>query len=159
MCLFNIKFSHQNLQNESLEPIVELRPWNNKPYFGRKTLSSNYLNMKGIESMHFILYEIEKKYPSLNYCPILPRLVQFLLWFLPKNSALMIADYIVADTLSDNPKSKDYLFITPLRNKILIKCALFKIKDSTNAKPLKKIAGKVISEMFVGIVPCEVNLK
>lgn len=145
-------------ENEKLRGI-------DKSYFGKNKVTSNMLNMKGIASMNKILHLIRIEYPNLQYCPILPRVIQFLLWFVPekvslKMATLLLDENLKLENLSHQRSSKNTTikyFSTNLKfNKYLKNLALQKCKTAQDRRQAKLIMEELIDNMCVTVLPTEV---
>jgi hypothetical protein len=145
-------------ENEKLRGI-------DKSYFGKNKVTSNMLNMKGITSMNKILHLVRLEYPSLQYCPILPRVVQFFLWFVPEKVSLKMTTLL----LDENLKTESFLnmkssrvttvkyFSTNLKlNKYLRNVALQKCRNFQDKKKCKFLLEELIDNMCVTVLPAEV---
>jgi hypothetical protein len=146
-------------ENEKLKGI-------DKSYFGRNKVTSNFLNTKGIAAMTKILYKVREEFPNLQYCPVLPRVVQLFLWYLPEKVVLKM---IVA-LLHENSKSEAALglsrttkqtsvkyFSTHLKySKTLKSHARSYSKSISNKKHANKIIEDLIDNMCVQVLPTEV---
>lgn len=149
-------FSEQ--ENEQLKGI-------DKQFFGRNKVTSNMLNMKGATSMNKILHLIRQDYPNLQYCPILPRVVQFFLWYVPEKVALKMVNLLLEENLklenvsnirSTKANAIKY-FSTNLKfNKYLKVSALERCRNVYNKKIIKGILEEMIDNMCVTVLPAEV---
>ena len=151
--LFSISLETEN--NKNLSYSVKENP-KEKPFFGRKEVSSNFLNTSGMTSMNHILCFVQAEFPNLAYCPLLPRVVQFFLWFVPEK----IAKEMVIALLNENSslKNKDKFFCcTPSQTKKIMKKVLFYLKPPYNKKTVKSVVIEAINNMFSGILRNEVS--
>lgn len=146
-------------ENERLKGI-------DKQFFGRNKVTSNMLNMKGATAMNKILHLIRIDYPNLQYCPILPRVVQFFLWYVPEKVALKMVTFLLEENLklenSSGIRSTKInaikYFSTNLKfNKYLKNLALGKCRNAYNRKTVKGILEEMIDNMCVTVVPAEVR--
>lgn len=127
-----------------------------KPHFGRQNISSNFLNTKGISAMYNALYTLQSEFPDIVYCPVLPRIVQILLWFIPSNKVVIIMRILINETLSSEKNAKIFVYTSSNKIKILIKLALEQMKGNYNKKAYKKLAVQTINEFLIGVIQHEV---
>ena len=146
-------------ENERLKGI-------DKQFFGRNKVTSNMLNMKGATSMNKILHLIRIDYPNLQYCPILPRVVQFFLWYVPEKVALKMVTFLLEENLKLEGASNIRAtrtnaikyFSTNLKfNKYLKNLALGRCRQASNRKTVKGVLEEMIDNMCVTVVPAEVS--
>ena len=135
-------------------------------YFGRAKLSSNMLSTHGIESLNNILKNFKEDYPNMTYCPLLPRVAQFFLWFVPPNIASIMIDLLIKETLKEDSSPKDAraskliptkFFSTNIQfSKSLVRMAMSTSKKDKKDKKVQKIISDMIEEMFVNSISVEV---
>lgn len=167
-CMFNMKIAEYSTnqdnffsdeENEKLKGI-------DKSLFGRNKITSNFLNTKGMLSLDKILHCLREEFPLLQYCPILPRVVQMLLWYVPEKVALKMASAMLdennkSDTVNDmirtskaaNIKyfSTNIKFTKGLKSFARKKCRIVADKKIAN-----KILEDLIDNMCLQIIPVEV---
>ena len=129
----------------------------------KEKLSSNLLNTTGIKSMQIVISNIREEFPDLKYCPILIRLVQFFLWYVPQELACKMIIILIKednsqvseDTKANDSRSQVKLFSTNISHfKSLIKNSItFAVKDRIDTGRAKKFIGENIEDMFVSIIP------
>ncbi|OMJ95687.1 hypothetical protein SteCoe_939 [Stentor coeruleus] len=126
-----------------------------KPHFGRQNISSNFLNTKGITAMYNALYTLHNEFPDIVYCPVLPRIVQVLLWFIPSNKAVIIMKLLINESLSSEKNAKIFVYTSSNKIKILLKLALEQMKGNYDKKAYKKLAMQTINEFLIGVIQHE----
>ena len=167
--IFNMKYNLNSAfedmhftdeENEKLRGI-------DKSYFGKNKVTSNYLNTKGINAMSKILHRIREEFPNLQYCPILPRVVQLFLWYVPEKIVLKM----VIALLDENSKSESALrlsrtgkqssvkyFSTHIKyNKTLKAQARAFCKNLQDKKHANKVIEDLLDNMCVQVIPTEVT--
>lgn len=160
-CLFNISADPYKQFNFPSKKVLE--PYQikgDKPYFGRKSVSSNFLTVQGLKTMEKILFFLQAKFSDISYCPMLPRIVQMLLWYVPEKIALKIVLNLIEET--ENPSSSDskqFIITSPLKAKALIRKSLSQVKGEFHKRNARKIVGEAIDELLTTIVPAEVISK
>ena len=132
-------------------------PKNDKPYFGRQSITTNCLSTYGFQIMEDCLRSLERRFPNMTYCPILPRLVQLLLWYVPRETAVGIVTVLINETLSpSNPSCKKFICDTPDKTRMVIKQALGPLGHLGHKRNAQKIVREVIENLFVDVVTTEV---
>lgn len=150
-------FNHE--ENERMRNISE-------SYFGRNKVTSNFLNTLGVKSMNKILYSIREEFPNLQYCPILPRVVQFFLWYIPEKLTLKMTITLLEENFKLENASNFIrfskstgikYFSTNLKfTKNLEKIALTLSKQIANKKIAKTVIEELIDNMCISVIPVEV---
>ena len=164
--LFNINkssFETEEEKNIKIE-LDEMAKINNDRYFGRTKVSTNMMNMAGIKALHKILELIKEEYPSLQFCPILPRVIQFFLWFVPEKPAFLMVKLLLEHSSREgNEESKEknnkttVFFTKNIKDhKKFIKIALKLSKNVKNPIKAKLIIEEMINDMLTCVVPLEV---
>lgn len=168
-CLFSMKkiehsTSKDNYftdeENEKLKGI-------DKCLFGRNKITSNFLNTEGIKSMDKILYLLREEFPMLQYCPILPKVVQLFLWFVPEKIALKMAGALLnenskSDTINGYERTSKssgikYFSTSIKMTKDLKNFARGVCKVIANKKTANSILEDLIDNMCLQVIPPEVN--
>lgn len=132
--------------------------------FGRNKISNTLLNAIGTDSHTKILNKIKENYPHIDYNPILPRIVQLLLWYVPEKPAyemLVILIEFHCKNEEENtikPENADIVFFTTNIKtlKVLVDHPLTLLKIHNKRKLAKQIIKQMIIEMFVSIIPYHV---
>jgi hypothetical protein len=165
--LFNIQaenFAEQNrvfTKEENDEVKAE-----NEINFSRKKVTSNFLSTSGIKSMKTILHFISKKFTSIKYCPILPKVVQLFLWYVPEKVCLKIVESLLEEHFKlekdtgpeRNTKGTIKYFSTSLMyEKMLRKFALKGSKIGEDKHKVNALIEELIDNMCINVLPLEVK--
>ena len=168
--LFNFS---QILYSTIRKPLSNLSDGDKSPVqrdisLGKAKISSNMLNTTGIKSMQNIISKIRDEFPDLKYSPILSRLVQFFLWYVPQEIASKMIIILINEDNNqgiEDPKVNDSkqqikFFSTNISHfKSLIKNSItFIVKDRIDKGRAKKFIGENIEDMFVSTIPAMVYI-
>ena len=168
-CLFSMKkVEYSTKQNTNfVEEENEKLKGIDKCLFGRNKITSNFLNTQGIQSMDKILFLLREEFPLIQYCPILPRVVQLLLWFVPEKVALRMAGALLnenskSDTINGfERKSRvsviKYFSTSIKTTKALKNTARGMCKVIADKKAANSVLEDLIDNMCVQVIPPEVN--
>ena len=166
IALFNIS-KHEVVKNKpnSLKSDVIDKAKNfENLYFGRIKITSNSLNSHGMDSLNKILMNIREQYANITYCPLLPRVIQFFLWYIPEKLTYVMINLLIKENFRSDSDAKDQTIAKSASVKYFsttmqFSDSLVRIGLSSNAKrnkKAKKIIAEMIDEMFVDIIPLEV---
>jgi hypothetical protein len=147
------EFNRNKAKDLSNEPLNE---------FGRSGISSNMLNMDGMACLRRISGIIKSKYEDLNYCPLLPRIIQFFLWYVPEKSALNMALALLEQNFQEkdheDSKTLQKFFITEPRH-LKFAIRLIKAQIKKPIKITKNLIDELLNDIFITVVPFEVTYK
>lgn len=117
------------------------------------------LNTFGVASMQKILLKIHEEFSDLEYCPILPRVIQFFLWYVPEKVALKMVTLLIKKDISAEANLKveegntvKFFSTSIISMKKLVKQGIPICKDVEEREKAKKIISELITEMFVNVL-------
>ena len=147
--------SYNNLIDMVDVPDVLNLPVTLEPLFSRRDLSNNCLSFQGSIACKRLLFIIRLSLSDLQVCPLLPRLVQLLLWYFRECEVYQIV-YILAAESAERRKADVLTYHFPLSLgsiRHIVHIAFENIKERVDVacRPgLKRLIKDMLHNMMVG---------